>query len=112
MFNLLLTIYYHPSFNLIMKCWETLLFEIETLVSKPHLRSSHYLWLIENIRNFFLVDGGFTAWSAYTKCSSTCGGGTQERTRSCANPEPAHGGKECVGPTTDTRQCGEDPCPG
>lgn len=61
---------------------------------------------------FFLVDGGFTAWSAYTKCSSTCGGGTQERTRSCTNPEPAHGGKECVGPTTDTRQCGEDPCPG
>ena len=62
---------------------------------------------------FFLsVDGGFSEWSKYSKCPVTCGGGEQERTRSCTNPAPAHGGKECVGPKKEVKKCGQDPCPG
>ena len=40
----------------------------------------------------FVVDGG---WSRYGACSRACGGGT--RSRSCNNPAPANGGKDCVG---------------
>ncbi|XP_066923379.1 SCO-spondin-like isoform X8 [Clytia hemisphaerica] len=57
------------------------------------------------------VDGGFTNWSPFTACSRTCGDGTQERTRSCTNPSPAHGGKECVGNTKESRQCKVKECP-
>lgn len=66
------------------------------------------------INNFFefLVDGGFTDWSNYGACSASCGGGTQKSTRSCTNPAPAHGGKECEGETERTQECGKDPCPG
>ena len=51
-----------------------------------------------------IVDGG---WSKWSKCSATCGGGTQIRT--CTNPEPAYGGKQCQGESE--RACNTDPCP-
>jgi len=38
------------------------------------------------------VDGG---WSPLSACSKACNGGTQ--TRTCSNPAPANGGKDCVG---------------
>ena len=60
----------------------------------------------------FVVDGGWTLWEDYDKCSVSCGGGEQVSKRSCSNPSPAHGGKECVGETERRRKCGEIPCPG
>lgn len=57
------------------------------------------------------VDGGLSKWGAYTKCSATCGGGTQQRARACNNPAPAHGGKPCVGDLLESRTCNNDPCP-
>ena len=62
--------------------------------------------------SFFLVNGGFTAWTSFDECSTTCGLGKQERTRSCTNPEPKHGGKECHGPVIDFKECKVKPCPG
>lgn len=51
-----------------------------------------------------IVDGG---WSKWSKCSASCGGGSQ--TRTCTNPAPAYGGKECKGESE--RECNTDPCP-
>ena len=64
--------------------------------------------------NIFLqtVNGGFTEWTEFEECSKTCGDGKQERTRSCTNPEPKHGGQECDGPVLDERKCNVRPCPG
>ena len=45
-------------------------------------------------------------------CSATCGGGSQRKERSCNNPQPRFGGKDCVGEIVMTRKCGTDPCPG
>ena len=45
---------------------------------------------------FLAIDGGYTDWSA-SKCSVTCGGGTQILTRTCTNPPPSNGGKNCSG---------------
>lgn len=50
------------------------------------------------------VDG---AWSDWSTCSRTCGGGTQ--TRSCTNPSPSDGGAECTGATS--RSCSTQSCP-
>lgn len=57
------------------------------------------------------VDGGYTSWSSYGSCSKNCGSGTHTRTRSCTNPSPAHGGKSCVGPASETTACNTNPCP-
>merc|ERR1712112_26651 len=37
------------------------------------------------------VDGGWSEWSS---CTTSCGGGVKKR--SCTNPKPANGGKDCV----------------
>ena len=59
---------------------------------------------------FVAVDGGWSAWGAYGACSKECGGGEKERTRTCTNPAPAHGGNDCVGDSKQTAPCNEDPC--
>ena len=57
------------------------------------------------------VDGGFSLWSDFGMCNKKCGGGTQLRTRTCTNPRPAHGGKECDGHRVETRLCNNKKCP-
>ncbi|XP_068727246.1 mucin-like protein [Montipora capricornis] len=57
-------------------------------------------------------DGGWSAWSAWSVCSVTCGEGHQYRTRTCTNPPPSGGGKNCTGPRTEFRTCIQQSCPG
>lgn len=53
----------------------------------------------------------WSEWSEFGECPVTCGGGTQDRTRECSNPEPANGGADCVGDAVESQECGTDPCP-
>jgi len=59
------------------------------------------------------ADGGYTQWTPYSQCSATCGGGMQQRTRTCTAPAPANGGKDCsiYGPGSQSQKCGTIPCP-
>jgi hypothetical protein len=59
-------------------------------------------------RSFFLiasvpVDGGWGLWS---ECNAGCAGGTRSRT--CSNPAPQRGGRNCTGPLTQA--CNTEPC--
>ena len=58
------------------------------------------------------MDGGWTDWEDWTPCSQTCGTGSQERERSCTQPPPAFGGKDCVGVSRETKSCQARVCPG
>jgi hypothetical protein len=58
------------------------------------------------------INGGFTEWSSWSACSLSCGGGSQDKTRTCTNPAPQHGGSECDGAESDTQSCNEQACPG
>ena len=49
--------------------------------------------------------GGWTEWSAWSACSTSCGTGAQTRYRRCGNPSPAFGGNECIGPDYDRQIC-------
>ncbi|CAG2227183.1 Delta and Notch-like epidermal growth factor-related receptor,Delta-like protein B,Fibropellin-1,Protocadherin Fat 1,Protein jagged-1b,Fibropellin-3,Coadhesin,Neurogenic locus protein delta,Protein crumbs homolog 1,Thrombospondin-2,Sushi, nidogen and EGF-like domain-containing protein 1,Protein jagged-1,Protein eyes shut,Delta-like protein 1,Protein jagged-1a,Delta-like protein 4,Neurogenic locus notch homolog protein 2,Protein crumbs,Neurogenic locus notch homolog protein 4,Sushi, von Willebrand factor ty len=55
------------------------------------------------------VNGGWTDWS-WSKCSVSCGSGTQTGSRSCTNPAPLHGGNACVGETTKVQECNSYLC--
>jgi len=57
------------------------------------------------------MHGGWSSWS-YGTCSKSCGGGTQRGTRSCSNPRPLNGGRNCGGSSVTTRQCNTHGCPG
>ena len=60
----------------------------------------------------FIVNGGWSDWTSFGDCSKTCGGGIKTRQRTCTNPAPANGGKDCKGSSSDSMSCNEQGCPG
>ncbi|KAL9952095.1 hypothetical protein ACROYT_G039302 [Oculina patagonica] len=56
------------------------------------------------------VDGGWSDFGDWGECSVACGGGNQERSRTCTNPPPAHDGKDCVGDNIEEQECNAQPC--
>ncbi|XP_063427238.1 uncharacterized protein LOC134710771 [Mytilus trossulus] len=58
------------------------------------------------------VDGGWSNWNEWDKCSLPCGGGIRTRNRSCNDPVPQHRGKLCDGNETEHLQCNNQNCPG
>uniref|UniRef100_A0A8C1QS08 Semaphorin-5A n=1 Tax=Cyprinus carpio TaxID=7962 RepID=A0A8C1QS08_CYPCA len=52
-------------------------------------------------------NGGWTPWSSWAECSTSCGIGFEVRQRSCNNPAPRHGGRVCVGQAREERLCNE-----
>ena len=61
--------------------------------------------------SFPAVDGRFTTWTRWSKCSRSCGfKGFSVRSRSCTAPK--HGGLPCYGAGIDTRECNRKHCPG
>lgn len=57
-------------------------------------------------------DGKWSAWKPWSPCSVSCSLGTQSRSRTCTNPPPTFGGKDCVGKSDETKSCNKGPCPG
>ena len=58
------------------------------------------------------VDGKWSGYGDWSACSKNCGNGTQTRSRTCTDPTPANGGKDCEGESNQEQSCNEDPCPG
>lgn len=56
------------------------------------------------------IDGKWSAWTEWSKCSRTCGGGIRSSTRECNNPSPANGGSYCVGKRKQYESCNTHPC--
>lgn len=75
-------------------------------------RWCHFSVIINFLSLLSVVDGGFSDWGNYSICSSSCGGGNQMRSRTCTNPVPQNGGKPCNGPTSESKECNTQPCPG
>ena len=58
------------------------------------------------------VDGIWALWASWGVCSKSCGDGTKEKTRTCTNPSPAHGGADCDGDPKEVGSCKLTECPG
>eukprot|EP00111_Clytia_hemisphaerica_P005832 TCONS_00016883-protein len=56
------------------------------------------------------VDGHWGKWSAWSDCSAPCGQGTQQRSRTCSDPEPLNDGKACPGDDKQSKSCEIQPC--
>ena len=57
----------------------------------------------------FTVDCQWSVWSEWASCSVNCGGGTEERNKTIAQPAQ-NGGTECAGNDTETQACNVDAC--
>lgn len=66
---------------------------------------------METLVIFITVDGVWASWGSYGACTVTCGGGTQERQRTCTNPVPQYGGANCPGSTVSSQACNTQNCP-
>ncbi|KAI8513812.1 Endochitinase 1 [Branchiostoma belcheri] len=51
------------------------------------------------------VDGGWSAWGAWSSCQGLCGTGREWRSRTCSNPAPQNGGAACQGAASEDREC-------
>ncbi|XP_078360443.1 matrilin-1-like isoform X1 [Oculina patagonica] len=71
--------------------------------------------LYEDFKEFVCapVDGNYSNWSPASECSATCGVGIQTLKRTCTNPPPSNGGRNCTrwGPAVKTISCNVQKCP-
>ena len=59
------------------------------------------------------IDGGYSEWSVWSLCSTTCGAGVKVRSRVCNSPVPTRGAEDCnrLGSPFETYECNEGECP-
>ena len=57
----------------------------------------------------FLEHCKWSSWGRWSKCSKSCGGGSQKRQRTVAKTDK-HGGKACVGSNTERKTCNTQKC--
>ncbi|KAK7597796.1 hypothetical protein V9T40_010021 [Parthenolecanium corni] len=56
------------------------------------------------------IHGGWTEWSKWSSCNSTCGKDSVKiRNRTCSNPTPVFGGRDCAGQEREMAFCTENP---
>ncbi|XP_067022357.1 platelet binding protein GspB-like isoform X2 [Acropora muricata] len=53
------------------------------------------------------VNGSYAEWTDFSECSKSCKGGQRSRRRTCTNPPPRNGGKDCneEGPDVEYADC-------
>jgi hypothetical protein len=59
------------------------------------------------------ADGGYSNWTLSIPCNVSCGVGMEIWLRTCNNPEPKYGGRNCssLGTRTEIKNCSTKPCP-
>ncbi|KDR20850.1 A disintegrin and metalloproteinase with thrombospondin motifs 12, partial [Zootermopsis nevadensis] len=55
-------------------------------------------------------NGEWGAWTSWSDCSRTCGGGVSFSERDCNNPAPQNHGRYCLGARKKYRVCNTSPC--
>ncbi|KAK7094973.1 hypothetical protein V1264_006443 [Littorina saxatilis] len=58
-----------------------------------------------------VVHGRYSDWGVWGDCSASCGQGVHYRSRSCDNPRPMNGGRDCMGERRESATCQIVPCP-
>ncbi|XP_054453205.1 A disintegrin and metalloproteinase with thrombospondin motifs 8-like [Anoplopoma fimbria] len=65
---------------------------------------------LEVMQPLVAVDGGWSSWGPWQRCSRTCGGGVEFSYRECTDPVPLNGGRYCEGQRVQYQSCNTQPC--
>jgi len=79
-------------------------------IGKDH---TNYIYqLVKENTTSKVTNGGYSDWTSWTGCSKSCGGGVKARSRTCTNPSPSVGGKDCVhlGESEELTTCNNQAC--
>ncbi|KAI4806607.1 hypothetical protein KUCAC02_017425 [Chaenocephalus aceratus] len=57
-----------------------------------------------------VVDGQWSSWTPWGRCSVSCGAGLQSRYRFCSSPQRSGSGLPCLGPHREDQVCLAAPC--
>ena len=60
--------------------------------------------------DFVPIDANWSQWTKWGKCSHSCGGGGQTRTRTCQTSEVGASDPLCHGKSEDVRRCNLEDC--
>ncbi|CAB4026558.1 Hypothetical predicted protein [Paramuricea clavata] len=73
----------------------------------------HKRWEYCDIPKCIPVNGNYSRWYLSSQCNVTCGQGVKIWRRSCDNPAPKNGGRNCtvLGEDVKYRICERRPCP-
>ena len=111
---LLLPVVVLCALDLILKACHAM-YRIARLVKKYLICfSSQKIWtdiFKSNCKFQCIADGNWGAWTSFSACNVTCGGGTQSKTRLCNNPAPSNGGNMCPGSHLESLLCNVQNCP-
>ena len=58
------------------------------------------------------INGNWGAWSTWSECTATCGGGIRTKTRECTDPPPEFNGANCQGLPNKESECNTEECAG
>lgn len=92
------------------KIWFMCKLLLEQIITESSIfaKSNKVVHLVSNLSNcscfIGVIEGVWSCWSAWSSCSR----GQKSRTRSCNNPAPRNGGRNCIGETIERKSC-EDP---
>ncbi|XP_056307202.1 SCO-spondin-like [Danio aesculapii] len=56
------------------------------------------------------VSGQWSEWTQWSGCDVPCAGGLMVRNRTCSNPPPKNGGRDCEGMSRQTHTCNTQSC--
>ena len=95
-----------------------LYYYLDTILERDDAFTIIYNWTIEtwNIKQIVsnllnsnstgcLINNGWSDWSDWNECSTTCGTGTQNRTRKCLIPYNSRKKNPCYGAEEEIRKC-------
>ncbi|XP_046576195.1 SCO-spondin-like [Haliotis rubra] len=78
---------------------------------KPFMRDKYWSHLIcYKYKRACPVDGGWSAWGAWSECTVACGNGYLYRQRACTSPSPVNGGQTCPGQAYQKKSCVAKKC--
>ena len=84
--------------------------ELDGRLAKDFVRCHNLERVLRRCGHTCPTDGNWSDFGDWSDCSAACGGGSQNRTRSCSDPAPANGGSNCVGDAEESKECNDQPC--